>query len=316
MGITSKTGQITADVKTAFLKRFGSRVVADRPLADLVTFGIGGRAALFTEVSSTEELAEIVTAAGESRIPFFMLGGGSNLLVSENGYNGLIIRNIITGMTAHETYIEVGAGEELRNLVNFATENQLTGLEFATGIYGTVGGAIFGNAGAYGSETGAVLESAELVDRKGRIRTEQTTYFEFGYRSSILKRTGEFVTRAKFALKMGKKELIRQRVDEIFALRARKLPQDALTAGCFFKNIPDSREEYGKLSAGKLLDEIGAKSLRCGDARVFEHHANIIVNDGTASAADVRRLAEQLKLKVKEKFGIELQEEITYLGEF
>ncbi len=316
MSSANNSGHITVETKTEFLKRFDGRVVADRPLADLVTFGIGGNASLYSEVTTTEELAEIVKAAHEYGISFFMLGGGSNLLVSEKGYDGLVIRNAIKGLTAHETGIEVGAGEDLQDLIHFATEKELSGLEFATGIYGTVGGAIFGNAGAYGSETGAVLESAELVDREGRIRIEPAEYFDFGYRSSILKRTGEFVTRAMFALKMGKKELIKKRVDEISLLRAQKLPQKARTAGCFFKNIPDPKEEFGKLSAGKLLDEIDAKSLRCGDARVFERHANIIVNDGKASATDVRRLAEMLKVKVKEKFGIELQEEITYLGEF
>ncbi|MBN2226310.1 MAG: UDP-N-acetylmuramate dehydrogenase [candidate division Zixibacteria bacterium] len=316
MSIASNSGHIAEETKADLLKRFDGRMVADRPLADLVTFGIGGKAVLYAEVSTAEELAEIVAAADDVGIPFFMLGGGSNVLVSENGYGGLVIHNSIKGMTANDTNIEAGAGIDLQDMVDFATEKELSGLEFAAGIYGTVGGAIFGNAGAYGSETGAILKSAELVDRKGRIRTEPAEYFDFGYRSSILKRTGEFVTRAKFALKMGKKELIRKRVDEILAHRARKLPQNARTAGCFFKNIPDVKEEFGKLAAGKLLDEIGAKTMRFGDARVFEKHANIIINDGKASAEDVRRLAEILKAKVKEKFGIELQEEITYLGEF
>ena len=297
-------------------EKFGSRIAVNRSLADFNTFRTGGAARLFIEVRNTEELAGVIEIAVENDIPVFMVGGGSNLLVSDSGYDGLIIKNSIMGLSANGESIRAGAGEELQALVNFAAENGLTGLEFATGIWGTVGGAIYGNAGAYGGEVGKLLDSAEVVDRQGNIRTEGADYFEFAYRGSKLKRSGEFVTRATFALKEGKKEAIRTKIDEIMALRDDKLPIGLRSAGCFFKNIPDDSQDHGKLSAGMLLEKVGAKSMRWGGARVFENHANILINEGTAKSEDIRKLAALMKLKVKEKFGVELQEEVILLGDF
>ncbi len=296
--------------------KFGDRLISNHPLARLTTFGTGGPARLFYEAGTVDELASIVKASKELDFPTFLLGGGSNLLVSDNGYEGLVIKNSIKGIELKGTEIICGAGEDLQSIVDFATENGLSGLEFATGIYGTVGGAIFGNAGAYGSETGSVLESVQLVDRQGNIRTEKQSYFEFGYRDSILKQTGEIAATANFALEMGKNDLIRSKCDEIRAERNNKLPTNAYTAGCFFKNIPDKNEKFGKLSAGKLLDEVGAKNMSFNGACVFAKHANILINDGSANSDDIRRLAKILKAKVEDKFGIELTEEITLLGKF
>ncbi|UCD95051.1 MAG: UDP-N-acetylmuramate dehydrogenase [Candidatus Zixiibacteriota bacterium] len=297
-------------------RRFGSRITVDRSLADFNTFGTGGAAKLLIEVRDAQELSGAVEIAAEHGIPFFMVGGGSNLLVSDIGYDGLIIKNSIMGLNVSGKNITAGAGEELQTLVNFATDNALTGLEFATGIWGTVGGAIYGNAGAYGGETGEFLDSAEVVDRQGNIRTEGADYFEFSYRGSKLKKSGEFVTRATFALKEGKKEAIRKKIDEIMALRDDKFPIGLRSAGCFFKNIPDSSREHGKLSTGMLLEQVGAKAMRWGGARVFANHANILINEGTAKSEDIKKLAALMKSKVKEKFGIELQEEVILLGDF
>jgi UDP-N-acetylmuramate dehydrogenase len=304
------------DSEKKLKEEFGDRIVSNRPLADLNTFGTGGNARLFIDVASVDELSKIVRAASNMEIPYFLLGGGSNLLVSDNGYEGLVIKNSIKGMEVVGTNIRCGAGEKLQALVDFATQKSLTGLEFATGIYGTVGGAVYGNAGAYGAEVGDIFESGQLVDKQGNIRTEEAAYFEFGYRDSRLKRTREVIAMANFALKMGNKDTIKRRVDEIQALRDEKLPINAFTAGCFFKNIPDNREKFGKLAAGKLLEDIGAKSIRYKGALVFDKHANIIINDGSASSSDIRQLAKLLKMKVREKFNIELTEEITTLGKF
>jgi UDP-N-acetylmuramate dehydrogenase len=297
-------------------ERFGSRITVDRQLSDLTSFGTGGRARIFMEVRTAEELQAAVKIAGERRIPFFMMGGGSNLLISDSGYEGFIIKNSIKGMEVHGQRIAAGAGENLGALVDFAAENSFSGLEFAAGIWGTVGGAIFGNAGAYGGDMGNILESAELIDRQGNIRLEKKTYFEFDYRFSKLRATGELVSRATFALKRGKKSSIMSRIDEILADRRRKLPLDKRSAGCFFRNIPDPKEKFGKLAAGRLLEEIGAKKMSFGDARVWNKHANIIINDGAAKSEDIRKLAALLKSRVKDKFGIELQEEVIFLGKF
>ena len=201
-------------------KEFGDKILVDQPLMKLTTFGTGGNARLLMEVKSAEDLSMIVKVARRLGIPVFMLGGGSNVLIADSGYDGLILKNSIMGMECDGEEIRCGAGEELQKLVDFAADTGLTGLEFATGIWGTVGGAIFGNAGAYGSETGAVVKSAELVDKQGNIRMVTANYLEFSYRSSKLKKSGEFVTRAVFALKTGKRETIRQKIAEIMAKRS------------------------------------------------------------------------------------------------
>jgi len=300
----------------AFTRGLKAQVESDKPLAGLNTFGTGGSARLFAEVKNSEELAQLVKIAHENNVPYFMLGGGSNLLISDQGYDGLVIKNSILGLSAESEIVTAGAGEKLEDLVHFAADNGLAGLEFATGIWGTVGGAIHGNAGAYGADISAVMVSAQLVDEYGNIRDEELPYFEFHYRYSKLKKTHEFVTRAKFALKKGTHDLIQARISEIMDLRTDKLPKDEKSAGCFFKNILDARMEYGKLPAGKLLEEIGAKEIHFGGAAIFSKHANIIINTGSATSTDIWKLASILKMKVKEKFGIELQEEITYLGPF
>ncbi len=307
---------ILKDSEQTLKDRFGDRLISNQSLAKLNTFGTGGPARLFYEALTIDELASVVKAVREIEIPAFLLGGGSNLLVSDDGFDGLVIKNSIKGIELIGNEIICGAGEDLQSIVDFATENSLSGLEFATGIYGTVGGAIFGNAGAYGTETAGVLKSAQLIDKQGDIRTEENRYFEFDYRNSILKRTGEIVATAKFALEMGIKEEIKSECDRIKAERDAKLPTNAFTAGCFFKNIPDKAEKYGKIAAGKLLDEIGAKEISYGGASVFAKHANILLNEGTASSDDIRQLATMLKTKVKDRFGIELTEEITLLGKF
>jgi UDP-N-acetylmuramate dehydrogenase len=301
---------------SAFKEKFGHKFIPGRPLADLNCFGTGGDARLYVEITSADELIEAIKTANEYQVPYFMLGGGSNILVSDSGYDGLVIRNSIMGLKVDGEKVTAGAGEELADLISFSAENGLSGLEFAAGIYGTVGGAVCGNAGAYGAEIKDVFESAQLVDEQGNIRTEKPGYFEFGYRSSKLKKTREMITDARFALKKGKKDAIVERIEEILKIRKAKLPATRCSAGCFFKNIPDKREKFGKLSAGKLLDEVGAKELSYGGARVFEKHANILMNAGTANSSEIRRLSNLLKKRVKEKFGIELKEEIVLLGDF
>jgi len=308
------------DIKPAVEKLheiFGDRLIIGESLAEHNCFATGGKAAAFIEVFETTELAQAIRIVAETGIPAFMLGGGSNLLVADSGYEGLVIKNGIVGIRREkEAELIAGAGEDLQDLVDFATGSGLTGLEFAAGIYGTVGGAVYGNAGAYGSEIKDVLVSAQIVDHQGNTRTEPAAWFEFGYRSSKLKVTREYVTEVRLALKPGRTEVIAHKVDEILAQRNRKLPIKERTAGCFFKNIPDKKEKFGKLSAGKLLDEVGAKQLHVGGARVFEKHANILINNGTANSGEIRQLSKVLKNMVKEKFGIELQEEITLLGDF
>lgn len=299
-----------------FVDRFGGEVRRSQPLSAFTTFGTGGDADLFIDVTDAESLALALKLAHELSIPRYVIGGGSNLLIGDRGFRGLIIRNSITGKEVQGNEITMGGGESLDGVVDFATERSLTGLEFAAGIWGTVGGAVYGNAGAFGSQVGSILKWADLIDTKGNMRTEKRDYFRFAYRHSILKTTGEIVAKVSFGLTSGDRREIKRRTDEIRELRCRKHPVNPCSAGCFFKNIEDASQPNGKLPAGKLLEEIGAKNMRVGGAAVFPEHANIIVNTGRASSKDIRELADKLKEKVKERFQIELQEEVICLGEF
>lgn len=303
--------------KSKLVKVFGPNLLFDHPLADLTTYRTGGPARYFLAVDSVEALSDAVRSVVGLEIPYFVIGGGSNLLISDEGFDGLIIKIEIIGLTREdETRIECGAGEALMALVNFATECSLTGLEFASGIWGTVGGALYGNAGAYGGEMKDVVEEVTLVETDGSVKTVGCDYLRFGYRDSYLKASKEIAASVRLNLRKGDKVEIGRKVDEILALRAGSDPGTACSAGCFFKNIPDPNQPFGKMAAGKLLDEAGAKGMSVGGAAVFEKHANMIVNNGGATSKDIRRLADLMKKKVFDKFGIELEEEVIQLGPF
>lgn len=299
-----------------FIKLYGGSVRLDEKLSAYTTFGTGGLADALLEVTDTNQLARAVKFARQLSIPFFIIGEGSNLLISDNGYRGLIIRNSVRRREVKDNSLCIGAGENLDKTVDFATECSLTGLEFAAGIWGSVGGAVYGNAGAFGSQISSVLKEAVLVDREGNVRTEPNDYFRFAYRHSYLKETHEIVAEVVLALEPGNTEKISQRVEEIREMRRGKHPETPCSAGCFFKNIEDITQLHGKLAAGKLLDEIGAKAISVGEAGVFDKHANILINKGGATSKDIRMLADILKKKVKEKFDLELIEEVQCLGEF
>ena len=298
------------------IEAFGTNLEFSRELAPLTSYGTGGSARYFLEADSGTEIIRAIKSARRLQIPWFVMGGGSNLLVSDEGFDGLVIKAEVLGLKFLEPdRIEAGAGEDLMALVNFATDHALTGLEFAAGIWGTVGGAIYGNAGAYGGEVGQVITEAQIIDHDAEMRTVGPDYFEFDYRHSRLKKSRETIVSAVFLAKVGDKDKITARVDEILQTRAGRHP-DRGTAGCFFRNIPVESQKYGKMPAGKLLEEAGAKDLTVGGAAVYAKHANIIVNTGAATSKDIRRLADMMKQKVLDRFGIELQEEVQVLGTF
>jgi UDP-N-acetylmuramate dehydrogenase len=296
---------------------FGPDLEFNKSLSELTSYRTGGSAKYFLSAQTIGDITRAVNSAIRLGIPHFILGGGTNLLISDLGYDGLVVKVDVTGISlADATTIRCGAGEQLGALVSFASEHSLSGLEFAAGIWGTVGGAIYGNAGAFGGEIGPKVSQLSLVEKDGRIRTISASECRFGYRDSFLKSTHEVVAEAHFTLQPGDAGQIRAKVNEILAARDGKHPNDGLSAGCFFKNIPDPKEKFGKLPAGRLLDEIGAKGMSVGGARVFDKHANIIVNTGTATSKDIRQLADILKQKVYERFGITLEEEVIQVGRF
>lgn len=309
---------VSADIPQATLRAaFGGTLEFGRPLAPFTSYKTGGPARYFVAVNSADEIATVVAKAKKLSLPYFLIGGGSNLLVSDEGFDGLIVKVDVRGLAVvDDTSIESGAGENLMALVAFATANSLTGLEFAAGIWGSVGGAVYGNAGAFGGEIGSVTTAVTLVDNSGQVKEVGPDYCRFGYRDSYLKVTHEIVARVRLQLQKGDHAAIKKRVEEILALRDSKHPNTGKSAGCFFKNIPDPSQPHGKLPAGKLLEESGAKELQVGGARVFDKHANIIVNTGNATSSDIRILADKMKQLVFEKFKIELQEEVQQVGRF
>ncbi|MEA3296443.1 MAG: UDP-N-acetylmuramate dehydrogenase [candidate division Zixibacteria bacterium] len=297
--------------------RLGTSLEFRKELAPLTTFKTGGTARYYLAARQIDDMVRAVKAANEFNLPIFLIGGGSNLLVSDSGFDGIIVKMDIRGLRLiGETGIEAGAGEDLMALVNYAAEYSLSGLEFASGIWGTVGGAIFGNAGAYGGEIGKLIREVTLVDQKGEIKSVDREYCQFGYRDSYFKKTGEMIIKAQLDLKPGNAVDIRSKIKEILAVRNTKFPPHGKSAGCFFKNVPDSNEKYGKLPAGRLLEEAGAGDISVGGACVYEKHANLIINSNAATSKDIRELADKLKEKVFDKFGIRLEEEVTQVGEF
>ncbi len=303
--------------RSQMLEAFGTGLEFQKQLGHFTTFRTGGPANFFLKVKTAQEASDAVITAKRLNLPFFLVGGGSNLLISDYGIDGIVVKVDVRGLKIiDQTNILCGAGEDLMALINFAADNGLTGLEFAAGIWGTVGGAIFGNAGAYGGEIKDVTRDITLVEITGKIKKVDRDYCKFTYRGSNLKVSKEIVIDTYFELKKGDKKKIRQKIDEILHIRSTKHPVEGNSAGSFFKNIPDPTQPYGKLPAGKLLDEVGCKGLSVGGAKVYEKHANIIVNSGNATSNDIRKLADIMKQRVLDKFGILLEEEVIQLGQF
>ena len=293
-----------------FVRLIGPEVKFRENLAPRTTLGIGGKSDLFYVAKKPEDLIRVVLAAKRFSIPYFILGGGSNLLVSDKGFRGLVIKNDCGQIKLEKNRIICQSGALLKDALSIATRNSLSGLEFAVGIWGTVGGAAYGNAGAFGQNIGNLLEEGVLLTASGGIEKVKKDFFEFRYRHSKLKSSGDILLSAVFKLKKGDKKKIESKIKENLAQRKTKIPQRENSAGCYFKNP----KVNGKIiPAGRLLEQVGAKSLRVGDAGVYDKHANIVVNLGKAKAKDVLFLTDILKRRVKQKFNIDLEEEVIFL---
>jgi UDP-N-acetylmuramate dehydrogenase len=303
----------------AALPRF-FREALKRPLQRGVSLGlhssfrIGGKADFFFTARSPEELKSCLAFANEHSLPYYVIGSGTNMLFADEGYRGIVLKNEVRGVDRKKGSgrISVLAGTALAELVSFALEEGWTGLEFAAGIPGTVGGAVFGNAGAWGYAIGQLLREAVLLDGKGREFRVGNEYFAFGYRHSSLKKRHLTIQQVVLGLRRDDRGRIRAKMEESLAKRKAPCPSPEMGyAGSFFKNpvLPDGT----KLAAGRLLEKVGAKELRKGGAAVYAGHANFILNCGGATAADIRTLARTLKARVKKEFGITLEEEIIYL---
>lgn len=287
------------------------KVRINEPMNRHTTFRIGGPADYFLLPSSSEEVKGILEICKEESLQYFILGNGSNLLVSDEGYRGVIIqlyRNY-GGLTVEGTEIRAGAGVLLSQIAATARNESLTGFEFAGGIPGTLGGAVVMNAGAYGGELKDVLKEAVVMDREGNIFTVPVEKLAMGYRTSLVKTAGYLVLEAVISLKKGSQEEIRDTMKDLADRRISKQPLEYPSAGSTFKRP----EGY---FAGKLIMDAGLRGYQVGDAQVSEKHCGFVINKGNATAADVLTLIENVREKVQEQFGVTLEPEVKFLGEF
>ena len=275
------------------------------------TFKIGGPADYFLMPDKGTDVGRIVKICKESAIPYFILGNGSNLLVGDGGYRGAVIQiyKNMSAVTVEGTKITVQAGALLSSVAAAAKNAALTGFEFAGGIPGTMGGAVVMNAGAYGGEMKDVLTEVTVMDEEGEIVTLPADKLELGYRTSIIKTAGYIVLEAKLQLKEGNPEVIRETMKDLTIRRTTKQPLEYPSAGSTFKRP----EGY---FAGKLIMDSGLAGYQVGGAQVSEKHCGFVINAGGATARDVRTLMDNVRDIVYKKYGVTLEPEVKFLGDF
>jgi len=301
------------------------------PLSQITTLQIGGPARLFVTVSTQPDLIEVITYATQNSIPYSVIGGGSNLLVADEGVNKLVIKNEVEGIIKLVRVLKVSSGTPLQDLVDYSIAHNLAGLQKLTGIPGTVGGAVFGNAGAYGQTISDYIDSFREIVCLNPATLEVVTLpkdeCEFEYRDSAFKRNGFIILEVIFKLEVGKSKDLRKEADEILEKRLVKYPIGIKCPGSFFKNlvadklpkeifkkIPKDKIIYGKVSAGGLLEMAGAKGDKLGQIEIADYHANLFVNKDHGKASDFYSLAQKYHQKVKDKFGITLEPEVQLIG--
>lgn len=286
-------------------------ILTEEPMSRHTTFRIGGEAACFIRISSEEQLRRLIPYFENVGVEYFVLGKGSNLLVGDKGYPGVILQisDACQQIEAEENRLQVQAGAALSKVALFAMERGLEGLEFAAGIPGTVGGGVVMNAGAYGGEMKQVVESVRVLSSEGEILTLDNDTMEFGYRTSIIRNRNFTVLSVTFRLREGNREEIRARIEDFQKRRMEKQPLNYPSAGSTFKRP----EGY---FAGKLIMDAGLRGFQIGDARVSDKHCGFVVNVGKATARDVTDVIEEVQERVRERFGVSLEREVIYLGEF
>jgi UDP-N-acetylmuramate dehydrogenase len=295
------------------------RVAADAPLGPLTTFGVGGPAEWLVDVRSVDELQQVMQVTREAGQALHLLGGGSNVLVSDAGVRGVVIRLRLTGVSqAQPDRVRAEAGLTMNGLVRWMVGRGLAGLEAWAGTPGTIGGAIHGNAHYGGRDISEHVTMVGLVTPAGAWVEAPAAEMGFGYDTSRLFETGEIVVWADFIAAAGEPEALRAVARASLAHRKRTQPLHLPSAGCVFQNPVPGRDVVPDgipWSAGALVDRAGLKGARVGDAQISAVHANFIVTGPSATAADVRRLIVQAQSAVQTQFGVHLREEIVYLGE-
>lgn len=299
-----------------FLKKLieiagSGQVCTDEPMKQHTTFRIGGRADYFVSPTETEQIRKVIELCRRENMPWYVIGNGSNLLVSDHGFRGVIIRLFknYAGLRIEGEQIFVQAGALLSRTANAALQEGLTGFEFAAGIPGTIGGAMVMNAGAYGGEMKDITESVTVLTPEGELLTLKREELEMGYRTSLIARKGYLVLEAVLKLTRGNQEQIKEKMADLRQRRISKQPLEYPSAGSTFKRP----QGY---FAGKLIMDAGLCGFQVGGAQVSEKHCGFVVNAGGATAEDVLNLVKAVQKKVQDEFGILLETEIKFLGEF
>jgi len=309
------------DFAGALVSAFGAeRVRRDVPLAPLTTFRVGGPADWLLETRSSEEIVTALRLAHRAGVPVTLLGGGSNVLVSDAGVRGLVIRTRGGQIERTDAQgVRADAAVTINGLVRWTLMHGCGGLEAWAGTPGTVGGAVYGNAHFNGRMIGECVTGVRLATRDGSTVNVPRGEMSFGYDESRLQKTGEILLSADFLVSEGDPDALRKTARASLAFRKRTQPLDTPSAGCIFRNPEPGRDLVPAdipWSAGALVDRAGLKGSAAGDARVSPAHGNFIVNDGHASAHDIRALVERCRAAVRDRFGVELREEIVYLGDW
>lgn len=286
-------------------------VLTDEPMKKHVTFRVGGAADYFVSPESAEEVQKIILLCKEAGMPYYILGNGSNLLVSDHGYRGVIIQiyKSMSEVSVKGELVTAQAGALLSAIAAKAAEESLTGFEFASGIPGTIGGAAVMNAGAYGGEMKDVLEQVTVLTKEGELLTLPREELEMGYRTSRVAKNRYIVLEAVIRLRYGEQKQIRETMNELKEKRTTKQPLEYPSAGSTFKRP----EGY---FAGKLIEDAGLRGFQVGGAQVSEKHCGFVINKDNATAAEVRELIRQVSERVKANSGVTLEPEVKMLGEF
>lgn len=283
-------------------------VLLNQELKNYTTFKIGGPADIIVKPTTCEAIKDIIKLCQSYKVPYYILGNGSNLLAQDEGYRGVIIQiaNQLGEVQVQGNQVIAQAGALLSKVATKAMENGLTGLEFAHGIPGTIGGAIVMNAGAYGGEMKQVVTACKVLDPNGNIKILSLEELELGYRSSVIERKGYIVLEVVMQLKPGDQTVIWEKMKELLARRKEKQPLDKPSAGSTFKRP----EGY---FAGKLIMDSNLQGCQIGGARISDKHCGFVVNTGEATCKDVEALIEHVQQVVEEKFNVKLETEVKKL---
>lgn len=281
------------------------------PMEQHTTFRVGGPADCLVELENTEQLKKIQQYLYAIEMPFMVLGNGSNLLVSDNGYEGIVLQigNRMSDVQVQGNSVIAQAGAPLAKIARVAMEHGLTGLEFASGIPGTVGGGVVMNAGAYGGEMSQVITRVTVLNKNGELLELDNETMEFGYRNSIIKHQPFVVTEVTFELKPGDAQQIKATMEELNAKRREKQPLEYPSAGSTFKRP----EGY---FAGELIMNAGLRGKQVGGAQVSEKHCGFVINKENATATDIMQLIHEIQATVEEKYDVKLEPEVIFLGRF